>query len=197
MRTPFVAALAAALLAACATGKSEGPPPVEVKATGVPGEAMATTQQTLSVTVKALDRATRKMTVQAPSGETDTFTVSPGVKRLDEINVGDQITVEVTQGLLLQYQPAGTEAVAPQAVVAGAVADTSLAPGGAIAGGVQGTVTVVAIDQKTRLVTFQVPDGNKYKVKAGPKIALERLQVGDRLLATYVATVAIAVDKKR
>ncbi len=196
MRIPFVAVFAAVLVTACATGKSEGPPPVEVKSTGVPGEAMATKTQTLTVTVKAIDLAHRKLTIQAPDGETDTFTVDPAVKRLGEVAVGDQITVEVTQGLLLQYQPAGTDAVAPQAVVAGAVADSSMAPGGAVAGGVQGTVTVVKIDQGKRIVTFQDPDGNKYKVKAGPKIQLERLQVGDRLLATYVATVAIGVQKK-
>ena len=196
MRIPFVAAFAAVLFTACATGKSEGPPPVEVKSTGVPGEAMATTTQTLTVTVKAIDLAHRKLTIQAPDGETETFTVDPAAKRLGEVAVGDRISVEVTQGLLLQYQPAGTEAVAPTAMVAGAVADSSMAPGGAVAGGVQGTVTVVKIDQGKRIVTFQDPDGNQYKVKAGPKIALEKLQVGDRLLATYVATIALAVEKR-
>jgi hypothetical protein len=32
-------------------------------------------------------------------------------------------------------------------------------------------------------------------VKAGPKIALDKLKVGDRLFATYLATVAIGVEK--
>ncbi len=194
MRVPYAVLSAAVLFTACATSKTEAPP-VEVKATGVPGEAMATSTRKMTVTVKAIDHATRKVTIQAKDGETETFTVDPAVKRLGEIAAGDQVTVEVTEGLLLQYQPAGTEAVAPQAVVTGAVADASTAPGGAVAGGVQATVTVVAIDARGRIVTFQDPDGNKYKVKAGPKIALEKLQVGDRLLATYVATVAIAVDK--
>jgi hypothetical protein len=32
-------------------------------------------------------------------------------------------------------------------------------------------------------------------VKAGPKIQLEKLKVGDRLLATYVEAVAIKLEK--
>jgi len=33
-------------------------------------------------------------------------------------------------------------------------------------------------------------------VKAGPNLSIEKLTVGDRLLATYATTVAIALDKQ-
>jgi hypothetical protein len=56
-------------------------------------------------------------------------------------------------------------------------------------------VTVTAIDAAARLVSFQEPGGNVYQVKAGPTVQLEKLKVGDRMLATYVETVAIKLVK--
>jgi len=186
--------LATALLAACATSKPEQPL-VEMKPTGQPGEAIGTRTTKLTATVKAVDAAKRTLTVLGADGKPETFKVPPEVKRFGEIAVGDQVVVAYNQGLLLQYQPPGTPGLEPAAAAAGAVADMSSAPGVAVAGGVQGTVTVVDIATGTRVVTFQDPDGNQYKVKADPKIAIEKLKVGDRLLATYVETLAIGIEK--
>ena len=201
MRIPFAAAAAAALFTACATSKSEAPkseapPPFEVKSTGVPGEAMAKTEQVVTAKVKAIDVVSRKLTIEAPDGETETFKVSAAAERFDELDAGDEITVRVSQGLLLQYQPVGAKAVEPKAVLAGGLAPAPLPPGAAVTGGVQGTVTSVKIDQGSRVVTFLDPDGYQYKVKAGPELHLDEIKVGDRLLATYIATVALAVEKK-
>jgi hypothetical protein len=195
MRIPLAMSCAALLAVACATEKSSGPPPVEVKATGVPGEAMATRTETLTVKVVAVDPYKRKLTVEGKNGDIETIAVGPEVKRLDEIAAGDSIQVQVTEGLLLEYQPAGTAGVAPTAVVAAERAGSDVPPGVAALGGLQATVTIVAIDKGSRVVTFQDADGNKYKVKAESKIPIEKLKIGDRLLATYVATVAIGVQK--
>jgi hypothetical protein len=198
LRFPLAASSAALLAAACATSTppaSTAPAPIEVKATGTPGQAAATESAQVTARVTAVDAATRSLTVKGDDGSAETFKVPPEVKRFDEIAVGDTIEVEVERGLLLEYQPVGSLSVEPQAVVAGAKAGAGEAPGGAVAGGVQATVTVSAIDMKTRVVEFVGPAGNRYKVKAGPKIQLEKLKVGDRLLATYVEAVAIQVVK--
>jgi hypothetical protein len=105
------------------------------------------------------------------------------------------IVVEVSQGLLLEYQAPGSAAVPPAAVVAAGVAGAGSPPGGAAVGGIQATVTIVDIGTESRIVTFQDPDGNKYKVKAGPKLQIEKLKVGDRLIASYVETFAIGIEK--
>jgi Cu/Ag efflux protein CusF len=190
----------AAFLAACATSQPAptapaAPAAVEVKATGVPGQAAAERTVKLTATITAIDAATRAVTIKDKDGQSETFKAPPEVKRFNELAVGDVIQVELTQGLLLEYQAAGTDAVEPHAVAVGGRAAASDAPGGAVAAGLQGTVTVVAIDLKPRLVTFQGPGGRQYQVKAGPQIQLEKLKVGDRLLATYVEAVAIQVVK--
>jgi hypothetical protein len=195
MRISLVASSAAFLVAACSSSQQSGPKPVEVYPTGTPGEAAATSSHKMVATVLAVDTTSRKLTLKGEDGHVETVDVPPEVRRLNDISAGDRIVVEVQEGLLFEYQPAGTAYVPPTGVVAGARAGASQPPGIAAAGAVQSTVTVIAIDQKTRIVQFQDLDGNKTEVKAGPKISIDKLSVGDRLLATYATSVAISVQK--
>lgn len=201
MRISIVASSAVFLLAGCASSTSSapqpaGPPPVEVSSTGVPGEAAAVRHHRVTATVQAVDTATRTLTLKGDDGQTETMKVPPEVKRFNEVAVGDTVEVEIEDGLLLNYQPAGTAFVPPMAVVAAVRTGANEPPGAALGAGIQSTVTITSIDLKTRIVQFQDPDGNRYEVKAGPGLSIEKLTVGDRLLATYVATVALALDKK-
>jgi hypothetical protein len=175
------------------------PPPaagtVEMKATGMPGKATASRLATDTATITAIDVAGRVLTLKRRSGELQTFKVGPDVTRLAEFAVGDVIKVEYEQGLVLEFQPPGSQTVPMEGGVTAGRNDRNQLPGGVASAGVQGTVTVTAIDGPRRLVSFQGPGGNVHQVKAGPMIQLEKLKVGDRLLATYVETVAIKLEK--
>jgi hypothetical protein len=195
MRSSFFASVAF-LIVACASSKPAEKPSMEVQSIGVPGAAAGTKSQKVTATVEAVDHQSRRLTLKDSDGKTETITVPPEVKRLDEISAGDNVEVEVKEGLLLEYQPPGSAAVEPTAAVSAGRTDSMQAPGAAAAAAVQSTVTIIAIDLDHCLVQFQGPDGNKYLVKAGPKISIEKLKVGDRLLATYIQTVAISIDKK-
>ena len=173
------------------------PPPgtIEMKATGIPGQAAASRLATATATITAIDVANRTLTLKPTSGPAHTLKVGPEVTRLAEFSVGDVIRVEYEQGLALEFQPPGTQAVPMESGVTSGRAGRDQLPGGVASAGVQGTVTVTAIDAGNRLVSFQGPGGNVYQVKAGPTIQLQKLEVGDRLLATYVETVAIKLEK--
>jgi hypothetical protein len=171
------------------------PGTIEMKATGVPGQATASRLATDTATITALDVGSRTIALKRRSGETQTFKVGPDVTRLEEFAVGDVIKVEYEQGLALEFQPAGTESVPMEGGVTAGRSGRDQLPGGVASAGVQGTVTVTAIETAKRLVSFQAPGGVVYQVKAGPTIQLEKLKVGDRLLATYVETVAISLQK--
>jgi hypothetical protein len=199
MRT-LPAALAVLVAAGTASAQAPAaavPAPVEMKATGTPGKAEARRSMKATATIKAIDVANRTVTLQNQDGATQAFKVGPEVRRLDEFAVGDVIVIDYEQGLALEFQPAGSETVAPTATSAGAVAGKDQAPGAAAAAGIRATVTVTAIDRAKRLVSFQGPGGNVYQVTAGPKIQLEKLKVGDRLLATYVEAVALKLEKPK
>jgi len=195
----LLAVFSIALLAgACAHAESPasaGKAPMEMKATGTPGKVAATRTQRMTATVKAIDLATRTVTLQDPSGAAQTIQIEPQVKRLGEVAVGDTVEVDVEQDLVLELQSAGTETVPPTVVAVGDRAAQDQAPGGVVAAGVQATVTVTAIDSGDRMVSLQGPGGTLYRVKAGPEVKLEKLKVGDRLLATYIEAVAIKLEK--
>jgi hypothetical protein len=198
-QTPAPAAAAPAKEAAAVPEKAKAAAakggPVEVKPTGKPGQAGAARAVKLTATVKAVDAATRTLTLEGKDGQTQTVKVGPEVKRFAEIAAGDTIAIQLEQGLLLEYQPAGAADVQPTVEAAGGRAAADQAPAAAAAAGVQATVTVTAIDLPNRVVVFQGPGGNVYQVKAGPKVQLEKLKVGDKLLATYAEAVAIKLEK--
>ena len=198
MRTTPV--LAAALLTACATSlpapnAPAAPATVEVTATGIPGQAAAERSLKLITTITSVDKANRTITIKGAEGHSETVTVPPEMKRFDELAAWDAIEIEIRQGLLLEYQPAGSAVVARREVAVGGWSGLSDPPAGATASGQQATVQVAAIDLKARLVTLQGPAGNQYQVKAGPKLAIEKLKVGDQVLATYVNAVALQIVK--
>ena len=193
--TRIVVAVVALCLAAPVTAQAPAASMPEMKATGTPGQATATRKLKLTAKVTAIDAATRTVTLKGKDGKTGTFKVGPQVQRFGEIAVGDTVAIEYEEGLALEFQPAGTAPVAPEAVVVGDRAGADQAPGAVAAAGVRATVTVTAIDTKNRVVVFQGPGGNVYQVKAGPKIQLEKLKVGDNLLATYVEAVAVTLEK--
>ena len=53
------------------------------------------------VTVKAIDLATRKVTIQHESGIVETIVVGDVVKRLDEVRVGDTVDIEHYESVTL------------------------------------------------------------------------------------------------
>ncbi len=208
MKMP-IAALLAVLSPVAAHAQSQAPvdlpvqiarPPapapgsVEMRAER-PGKATATRMAVDSATIVGLDLPNRLIAVQRRNGEQQTFKVGPDVTRLDELAVGDVIKVEFQQTLELEYQPPGSETVAPESGATLGRSGMNEAPGAMVSAGVQATVKVTAVDVAQRLVSFQGPKGEIHQVKAGPGIQLDKLKVGDRLLATYVENVAIRVEK--
>jgi Cu/Ag efflux protein CusF len=171
--------------------------PVEVKATGTPGKAAARQTVHVTATVTAVDAAARTVTLKNAAGETETFKVGPEVKRFSEIAPGDVLAVDYQVGLALEFQPPGTAVVPPTATASGARAEKDQAPGATASAGLTGTVTVTKIDMATRFVSLEGPNGNSFQVKAGPKVQLEKLKVGDKLLATYTESVAVKLEKAK
>jgi hypothetical protein len=199
MKTHAASLAAALLLAACATSGAEkvdaptGPPvfpqDLQVKATGAPGQAAATRYTHVGAKVKAIDVAARTITVETGDGQAETIKVAAEVANLGALGVGDVIHAEYDQGLVLEYQAEGSASV-PLEIAAAA----SPAAGAAVTT-VRATVTVTAVDLPSRTVEFTGPRGNRYRVTAGPKVALEKLKVGDRLLATYAEAFAVRLEK--
>lgn len=187
---------AAVLMLAAQVVRAEAPSAIpEMKATGVPGVAEATRVVKVTATVTAVDKATRSLTLKYADGKSETLAVGPQVKRFDEVAAGDTLVVEYQEGLALEFQLPSEKPVTPEVAAASGRTGKDEAPGGVAAAGVRATVVVTAIDLTSRMVVFQGPQGQYHQVKAGPKVKLELLKVGDKLIATYVQSLAISLEK--
>jgi hypothetical protein len=200
MRGRLAVPFAALMLATGTHAQTSAPTtrgPVEMKPSGTPGKAEARRTMKVTATVYAIDAGRRIVTLQNEMGGIETFKVGPDVKSLEGIVPGDTIVIEYQQGLALEFQPAGSEIVSPTAVESGLPAGEAKGSVAAADMGVKATVTITAINLAKRVVTILGPGGNVYKVKAGPTIQLEKLKVGDKLLATYVEAVAVKLEKAK
>ena len=147
----------------------------------------------VTATVTAVDAANRLVTLKGKK-DTDTIKMGPEVKNFDQIKVGDVVKVTFSQGVILSLQAPDAKSVEGTVTATGEAAPIGAKPAGDVKVGIKGTVTVSKIDLKSRIVTLTGQEGRSYKVKAGKGIALDKLKVGDKVLAEYQETVAIAVE---
>ena len=168
--------------------------PMEMKKTKQ-GQAYGERTMTTTAKVKAVDQTNRTLTVVEKDGTTETFKVGDEVKRLNEIAPGDTIVVKYRQGLMLQVTP--PDGAQPASAVASSRGDKSGPPSATATAATQGMVTVAAVDMSSRIVVLQTDSGDLFKVKADPKIQLDRVKAGDKLFGTYTETLAISVEKAK
>lgn len=179
MSRSFVLAALAAVLALGPSTAAAGQPPV-------------TKQNEVSVTatIKAIDAATRSVTLRSETGEEDTFTVSPVVTRFDQLKVGDTIKATYVESLVFQVRKPGTPATAAGTTLAGArLKDV---PGGAIGKQQTTTVTVKAVDPNVPSITVTTADGLTLTRKIADKANLAGVEAGDRIEITYTQAVMVA-----
>jgi Cu/Ag efflux protein CusF len=60
---------------------------------------------------------------------------------------------------------------------------------------VTAAATVDSIDKKEGKATLKDTQGHTFEIKAGPQVNLDRLHVGDKVMATYYAEVAVAIGR--
>ena len=153
----------------------------------IPGEAI-----TVTATVEALDHHTRLMTLKAADGTLTTLSVPDGVRRLDEIKVGDTISAKYVEHMILRLMKPGED---PVNSVTGSVAPGAGAKPSATATVQRSiTATITAIDSAIPSITLVGPEKRTYTSKVADAEALKQLKIGDRLDITWSAAVLIAVE---
>jgi hypothetical protein len=195
-------ALLPAALLALASCSSDSPKPPEPTAQttsaaaiqrGVPGGVVVETH-TITANVTRIDSESREVTLAIPGGEKTTVQCGPEVANFDQIHVGDQLKVTVTEEAAVYMAEEG----APPS--SGGAAMVALAPKGAKPGGVmaatkQLTATVVALDLKQHKATLQFADGTTRKVAVREDVDLTQRKVGEKVVIRTTQAVAISMEK--
>jgi hypothetical protein len=159
---------------------AESPRPVE--------SAAVTTES--SATVTAIDKAERRVTLKAPTGDKFVVSVPRDVKAFDTLKVGDKVDIDYYQSVAVSILPPGTKPSETERA-----ASMASAGGGAMGKALTITARVVNVDADANEVTFKGPQGATKTVKVqDPDLQkkLPDLKPGDSVQLTY--TEAAAAD---
>ena len=149
----------------------------------------------VTATVEKIDMATREVTLKGEDGKLETVKVGPEARNLDQVKVGDKVTLKYYESVAVFVAPPGgkpsvTETTDIERAALGAK------PGGKITNVVEATATVEAVDLNKRTVTFKGPEGNVKTVKVSDLVKrLNEVKAGDRIVVRYTEAVAVSVEK--
>lgn len=167
---------------------SLGAPALQTLADTTTPVAGAATVKEITGTVAVVDKATRKMTIKTPEGVFEVLSIPPEVKRIDEIKIGDKLTVTETEAVLVDIEK-GRDAGSM-----GAIGETTVEPepGRKPAGTIVEKLTlygkVVGVDRAAAKVTVRGPN-QTVTLKVQDPAVLDDLKTGDGVVATYVRAI--------
>ena len=112
------------------------------------------------------------------------------------MRVGDTVVAKYTEAVAVDInRDTSTGGVTSRKEsVSGTRAPLGAMPGGTVRNTVEIIANVLAIDAKTRRVTFQGPE-NTLTVKVPAEVKMNKLEVGDQVRLTYVEELAISVER--
>jgi hypothetical protein len=147
----------------------------------------------LKATVKAVDPATRVVTLASTRGNTIHVKCGPDVINFKQIQVNDVVKVTVSEEISAYLDK--NKALGTSGTSSGELAARGATPGGSISGTTQETVKITAIDHNARMVTFRYKNGSSHSVKVEKHINLAKAKVGDHVTIGHTQGVAVAVEK--
>ena len=142
--------------------------------------------------IVAIEKEARIITLEDEDGEIEEIYAGPGVKRFDELKVGDKVTFRYYESIVSQIRKPGDPAPTATGTPA-LVRGTGPKPGGTLSQQISATVTITEIDAKVPSVTVKTEDGRTMSFKVDDKKNLEGVKVGDKVDITYTAAVMITV----
>lgn len=179
--------LFAASLAACAgSGGSSSEAPLRREDTAV---------LEIRARVSAIDHAKRLVTLQDASGEEATFEADAGVKNLAQVKVGDELVGSLAESLVLELrEPTAEEAAAGASILeVVAKAEPGRRPAGEYVRQIRAVLTIAGIDKAAGTATLRGPAGNLRTIAARDPANLDRVRVGDSVVATYTEALRLEV----
>jgi len=155
----------------------------------------ASQSMTVTALVEAIDHETRVVTVRKPDGDVITFTADDEVRNLAQVSVGDYIVAEYVETVSIKVMAnAGVQADAAE-VSAMARTEEGEKPGFAAMDATVVTATVEEINLENNTFKLKEPDGSINEYRARNPENLKRAEVGDLVVITVTASVAITVEE--
>ncbi|WP_250494469.1 copper-binding protein [Caballeronia sp. GAWG1-1] len=172
-----------------ANDKAQSGAATAVNASPAIGDA-AVVQATAKITHVFAD--TNSVEIQDARGDKEVIAVDPSIADLKKLKVGDELHIQYRGAVLMTADKVDPKGVRSRVSASqrspaseGVVVSTS---------GVQVVAVVQKIDPQTREVTLAGPK-RVVTMKVSPDVSLDKLKVGDSVLATYMAATAVDVTR--
>jgi hypothetical protein len=150
-----------------------------------------------TVTIKAIDKATRHLTLTNSAGETTTIKAPPEVQRFDSLKVGDRIRITYKAAVELVLSGPNAPLPADAAGIVSARARDVGKPGGVAATYITVTGAVLAIDMAKHTLKIVSPSGGEVHTveitREDGRKAMSKLKVGDKITAYVTESLLVAV----
>lgn len=145
--------------------------------------------------VSAIDHAKRLVTLRSDSGEEATFEADAGVRNLAQVKVGDELVGALAESLVLELrEPTAEEAAAGASILeVVAKAEPGRRPAGEYVRQIRAVLTVESIDKQAGTATLRGPLGNLRTIAARDPANLDRVRVGNPVVATYTEALRLEV----
>jgi Cu/Ag efflux protein CusF len=160
----------------------------------VEGEAGGVIEETFtaSATVSAIDKATRKVTLQGEGGRAAEFTAPPEVQNFDQLRVGDKVSATVVSRLnvfVTRDQRAATDYAAITARN-----PKGAKPGAMVAESFEVVGTVKSIDTATRKAVLEFSGGEMRTVTVRDDVDLSKYKPGDRVVIRITQQLSVLAE---
>jgi hypothetical protein len=151
----------------------------------------------ITATVTKIDLSKRLLEVKNPAGEIVTVQVSPAVRNLGQVKVGDQVTVKYYQALGAEIMKADAPSGEAAIELGGGRAPEGERPAALLGARIAVPVTIDSVDTKSNTVTFHAEDGLVRSIQAKTpqgQAFIKQLKTGDHVVVTYEEAVAASVE---
>ncbi|NJM12801.1 MAG: hypothetical protein HC889_13870 [Synechococcaceae cyanobacterium SM1_2_3] len=190
------------LLAGCATATSDKAPTATAATSQTATQAAVPEMKagdvlTATFTVQAVDLKNRLVTLKNKQGKSSVIQVSEEVRNLPQVKVGDRVTVQYHEAVALKINRDTSGGIAKKTeTISAGRAELGQKPGGNLRKTTEIIANILAIDSKSRNITFQGPE-RILVVKAPADKNLSNIDVGDQVLLTYVEELAVTVESAK
>ncbi|MFO0827667.1 MAG: hypothetical protein U0572_05905 [Phycisphaerales bacterium] len=202
-RALVASAFALVTLAACQSEPKQQPqpaPPPPAAVAPAPSKPLTVEESAravLTAKVKAINYATREVTLEDSSGHSIKIVAGKEIARLNEVRVGDTVRIDYVIKLVAELRPPTADETAhPIAVVdlAGRAGEGS-APAGGVMSATRIVTTVEAIDIPNMKLVLRGPLGELTTINARSADNLRKLHIGDTIVIFYGEGLGVSLVK--
>lgn len=146
-------------------------------------------------TVTNIDLEKRKVKLLLDDGKEKTYKVDKSVQNLDQVKVGDQLNISLTEEIIIVVGKSSETPNATDSQTVGVV-PKGAKPGIVMVDTATLSAKILAVDAQKRRVTLLDPDGKKKTIKLSKNFQnIDQLQIGETVDMLMTDSVVVEIVK--